>query len=233
MSRQSDHTKRLGIWLFASIFLLGASSALGAESARDFDGCKAIADDRARLDCFKALLNPPASAPGATSPGPDSLSSSASPGSSSAPSPDAAQGAASADNWPLVKTANPKGGPDALAIMRTADTTRSDPDLAGLLVRCQDKPGFEVLLAVVRPLPPRRKRDVTITLGTAHPVLHAEISSAGTSLILPLEASTLAIQDELAVKVDDPDGSIQGVIPLGGLGPALAKLAANCPASRP
>jgi hypothetical protein len=229
MPLQSNGYRTLSLWMIAGIFLFGTAApfAESAEPAKDFEQCKTIADDRARLDCFKALLGAPATAPGPTSSEP------AAPGSLSAQRPGSAQGPGSADNWPLIKTPNPKGGPDALAIMRTADTTRSDPDLAGLLVRCRDNPGFEVLLAVVRPLPPRRKRDVTITLGTAQPVLHAEISSAGTSLILPLEPSTLAAQPELSIRVDDPDGPIQGVIPLDGLGPALAKLAANCPVSRP
>jgi hypothetical protein len=34
---------------------------------------------------------------------------------------------------------------------------------------------------------------------------------------------------ELAVTIKDPEAEIHGVIPLGGLAPAMAKLAASCP----
>jgi hypothetical protein len=38
--------------------------------------------------------------------------------------------------WHLVRTRNPYGGADAISIMRTADASRSDLDLAGLMIRC-------------------------------------------------------------------------------------------------
>jgi len=194
--------------------LLSCSGVLAETSERTqaFERCTAIVDDQARLACFKALLS---SAPAPTE------------------APSAAQKTESSTDWPLIRTPNPKGGPDAVAITRTADTSKSDPDLAGLIVRCQDKPGLEVLLALVRPLPPRRKREVTLGLRTAKPVVQAEISETGTALILPIEPSVLTSQAELTVGVSDPDGPIQGVIPLDGLVRGLARLSASCPSSRP
>jgi hypothetical protein len=192
------------------IYLVGIAPVFAQERdiSQEFEKCKVIANDQARLNCLKNLL--PESAPG--------------------PAASAAN-----DSWPLVKTPHPKGGKDAVAIMRTADTAQSDPDLAGLMIRCEEKPGFAVLLALVRPFPPRSKRDVAITLGTSQSVLHAEASPTGTALILPIEATAFTTGPwqglkELAVTIKDPETEIRGVIPLGGLGAAMTKLAANCPA---
>jgi hypothetical protein len=119
--------------------------------------------------------------------------------------------------------------------MRTADTAQSDPDLAGLMIRCAEKPGLEVLLALVRPFPPRSKRDVVVTTGTTRSVFHAETSSAGTALVLPIEATAFTTGHwrglkELAVTINDPEAEIRGVISLEGLALAMTKLLASCPA---
>src|SRR5690349_8808273 len=87
-----------------ALVYLATTAALVAQSrdsSQDFEKCKAIADDQQRLRCLKSLLQPPSSTPEATS---------------------------SQDPWPLVRTPNPKGGKDAVSIMRTADTAQSDPD---------------------------------------------------------------------------------------------------------
>ena len=103
-------------------------SAQGRDISEDFAKCKVIENDQARLNCLKDLLPKPSSEPKASA----------------------------ADNsWPLVRTPHPQGGPEAVSIMRTADTAQSDPDLAGLMIRCKEGPGLEVLLALVRPFPPR------------------------------------------------------------------------------
>ena len=141
------------------------------------------------------------------------------------------------DLWPLIRTPRPDGGGDALAIMRTADTTQSDPDLAGLMIRCREEPGLEVVLALIRPLPPRSKRDVVIVSGAEQSVLHAETVPPGTALALPIDATTFTTGDwrelkRLSLRIIDPEGDIKGVIPLDGAGRAIAKLAAACPVGR-
>src|SRR5216684_3966317 len=134
---------RLISLILSTMILCSAGPKFGFSQVRemsgDFEKCKMITNDQARLNCLKNLLPK------------DSIDSSTSP---------------TRDTWLLVKTPNPQGGPEAVAIMRTADMPRSDPDLAGLMVRCKEKPGLEVLLALVRPFPPRTKRDVVVTLGT-------------------------------------------------------------------
>jgi hypothetical protein len=196
-----------------SLYLLGGTSTALAEQpeiAQGFAKCVVIDDDRARLDCIKKLVasSPPANPP--------------------------AEGGVQ-DRWPLVVTPPPPGGShEAVSIMRTADTTRSDSDLAGLMIRCQEKPGFEVLLALVRPLPPRARRDVVVNATTTPSVIHAAVSSLGTGVVLPLEPAMFTTGQwrdlkELSVLIHDPEADIRGVIPLDGLAAAMAKLSARCP----
>lgn len=194
----------------AEVCLTGLTPAATQErdSLPGFEACKAIKADQARLECLKGLLPK---------------------NSSDTPQP---EGGITA--WRLIRTPHPKGGPDAVAIMRTADTTQSDPDLAGLMIRCQEKPGLEVALALVRPLPPRSKRDVVINPGATETILHAETSFAGTALVLPIDATAFTTGpfrelNQLSVKINDPEGDIRGVIPLDGIGSAIARLSTNCP----
>jgi hypothetical protein len=194
----------------AVVYLVGITPALtqAIDSIQGFAACKAIKADQARLDCLKKLL----------------------PKSSTDASP--AEDGTSA--WRLIRTPRPNGASDAVAIMRTADTTQSDPDLAGLLIRCQEKLGLEVALALVRPFPPRSRRDVVVNSGAAQTILHAETAPAGTALVLPIDATAFTAGpfrelNRLSIKINDPESDIRGVVPLDGIGPAIGKLSANCP----
>lgn len=197
--------------IFAAAVLtsdITSAFAQGSDSLQGFEACKIIPVDRDRLNCLKKLL-------------PDSASRAA------PPEEDAAA-------WRLIRTPRPNGGADAVAIMRTADTTQSDPDLAGLMIRCQEKPGLEVLLALVRPLPPRGKRDVVVNLGATTSVLRAQASPIGTALVMPIEATDFTTGPfrelhQFSIKINDPESDIKGVIPLDGIGHAIARLSASCP----
>lgn len=207
-SRLTPHILGAGLFMFASY--LAATPAVSAENNdiyREFEKCRVLGDDQTRLACLKNLLPK---------------------------TRDESTASHSTDSWPLVRTPHPQGGPEAVSIMRTADTTRSDPELAGLMIRCAENPGLEAILALLRPIPPRSKRDVVVAAGGAQVLLHAEVTPAGTALLLPVETSTFTTGPwrnarEIAVTVKDPDGEIRGVIPIDGIGPAMAKLSANCP----
>jgi hypothetical protein len=206
----SNQTKRISTTLGLTLaYLAGvtSSSAQGRDISEGFAKCKIIADDQTRLNCLKDLLPKPSAEPATST---------------------------ASDSWPLVRTPHPKGGPEAVSIMRTADTALSDPDLAGLMIRCKEGPGLEVQIALVRPFPPHAKRDVVITSLATPTVLHAEASPVGTALVLPIEAAAFTTGPlqglkELAITIRDPEAEIHGVIPLGGLTPAVAKLSASCP----
>jgi hypothetical protein len=189
---------------------LAATPAVSAEKNDiygEFEKCRVLGDDQARLACLKNLLPKTTSEPASST---------------------------ASDSWPLIRTRHPRGGPDAVSIMRTADTIRSDPELAGLMIRCAEKPGLEAMLALLRPIPPRSRRDVVLAAGATQILLHAEVIPAGTALLLPVEISTLTSgpwrnTGEIAVTISDPDGEIRGVIPIEGIDQAMAKLSANCP----
>jgi hypothetical protein len=122
--------------------------------------------------------------------------------------------------------------------MKTADVTRSDIDLAGLMLRCADS-NIEVLIVLVRPLPPRAHPKVAVTVGSKTTEFTASVVPPGAELLLPQEAAVLTsgpwqAAPELSVEVgavegDDRPTPIQGVISLAGLGAALPRLQANCP----
>ena len=124
-----------------------------------------------------------------------------------------------------------------MSMIHTADITRSDPDLAGLMLRCGEH-GAEVAIVVVTPFPPRARPEVTVSADEndgkeGH--FTATVVSPGAELLLPAEATGLVagpwqLTHELVVKVSSPEQSFGGVVPIDGLAAALATLVANCPA---
>jgi hypothetical protein len=167
--------------------------------------CRTITDSAARLRCYEATSN---------------RSNKQQPSTAGA--------------WRLVRTPNPAAGPDAVSIMHTADVSRSDLDLAGLMVRCGEGT-TEVLIVLVRPFAPRAHPKVTIGVVGSNPLeLTASVAAPGLLLLLPPEANRLAAgpwqnAPELTIAVADEHAPIQGVVPLAGLGIALSELWQNCP----
>jgi hypothetical protein len=137
-------------------------------------------------------------------------------------------------DWHLFRSANPQGGPDAVSMIHTADTGRSDLDLAGLMLRCDEK-GVDLVIVVVTPFPPRARPSVTISANGKEWRFDASIVPPGAELLLPTEAMSLArgawqSARELAVKVSSPEQSFGGVILIDGLAGALSTLVTKCPA---
>ena len=139
--------------------------------------------------------------------------------------------ATNAGTWRLVRTPNPRGGPDAVSIMQTADTARSDIDLVGLTLRCSDA-GFDVLVVFLKPFPPLTHPKVKLTSGGTTVRLEAAVIPPGAAISLPAEATTLvkgSSSSELAIEVKDDGNATRGFISLVGLESALSLLASNCP----
>jgi len=201
-----------------------AQPAAGANS--DFERCRAITDDAARLRCYEAATAKPATIPPPQTP---------SPAPSPAPGPASSQSTAP---WRLVRTPNPAGGRAAVSVVKTADVTKSDIDLAGLMLRCGES-NIEVLIVLLRPLPPRAHPRVTVTVAGRETDFTASVVPPGAELLLPLEATALAsgpwqAASDLTVEIgavegDDQPNPIRGVISLAGLGASLPLLQANCP----
>jgi hypothetical protein len=173
-----------------------------------FERCKSLTDQAARLRCFEEMAGSRA--------------------------PRAKPDTASVSGWRLVRTPNPRGGPDAVSIMHTAEPSRSDIDLAGLMLRCGDS-GFDVLIVLLQPFPPRAHPKVKLTTRGTTVELVATVLPPGAALVLPSEATALASgpwqsATELALEVvDNNAAAIHGVVSLRGLAPAVALLRANCP----
>jgi hypothetical protein len=141
---------------------------------------------------------------------------------------------AAAGNWRLLRTANPKGGPEAVSMSRTADMARSDVDLAGIMLKCGEH-GTEIIIVAVTPFRPRARPEVTISVLGKEWQFGASVVPPGAELLLPVDAAHLAAGQwqtahEMNVQVRSQEQSFAGVIPIDGLAAALATLTSNCPA---
>jgi hypothetical protein len=116
--------------------------------------------------------------------------------------------------------------------MRTAEFSRSDADIAGMILRCAGDE-IESLVIVIEPRAPRARPHVAIGALGAGASFEASVVPPFTALLLPSEAEALIAgpwraAPELSVQVENDHGTEQGVIVLAGLGPALEGLKANC-----
>ena len=136
--------------------------------------------------------------------------------------------------WKFSRTQGGKDGESFAAITKTADTTQSDPDFAGLIVRCAPKGKIDVLVALIRPFPPRSRPKVTIAVsGGGTLTVDASMAAAGAAVLLPNEVSAFAAgkwqtSASLSVVVKESDSEIKGLVSLNGLREAYHSLLANC-----
>lgn len=138
-----------------------------------------------------------------------------------------------AGGWHFVRTPNPHGGADAISIMHTAETSRSDLDLAGLMIRCREG-GTEAVIVLIRTFPFRARPHVVFGKPGGETRFEATITPPGTAILLPGDAKTLVngalqAQDDLFVRVDSGQTTIRGVVALAGVQAAFKVLVANCP----
>ena len=134
--------------------------------------------------------------------------------------------------WHLVRTRNPQGGADTVFILHTADTSRSDLDFAGLMIRCHEG-AAEAVIILLRPFPPHAR--LQIMLGKPGNEIHFEatIAPPGTAILIPRDAASLVrgpwhALNELFIRVQDSQPTIRGVVALTGLQSAFNVLLASC-----
>lgn len=194
------------IVLFGAIGLRAPNATPMAETAAN-DPCVAVSRDLAAI----CLSRPAASnTPGAPQ------------------APPGAEG-----GWRLMRAPNPHGGPDAVSIVHTVDISRSDVDLAGLMLRCAPG-GIEVLVVVLDPRPPSSKPLVKIRVAGMEEKFEARSVPPFTALLLPSEAAALfkglgRTSDEVAIEIEAEPSPVKGTVSLAGLGTALGELRASCP----
>jgi hypothetical protein len=187
---------------------LGVEAAAGQDISSDLGRCLAITDSAARLRCLET-----AAANGQRQPQPRP---------------------AEAGAWRLLRTPDPRGGPDAVSIMHTADMQRSDPDFAGLMLRCAED-GIDVLVIVVAPHPPRARPQVKFGPPGHEVSYQATMVPPFTALLLPKDATSLVsglggtAAADLSIEINDEGPAVHGTVALAGLRPALEGLKASCP----
>jgi hypothetical protein len=185
---------------------LNGAAAQGINEAA-FDHCRAIGEDAARLRCFESITSDKPKPPSARS--------------------------ASIGKWRLVRTPHPQGGKDAVSIMRSAELSGSDPEFAGLMLRCGDRE-VEVLLAVIGQMSFRERPHVTIKTSNSNGEFEASIAPPGLLVLLPHEVTDLALgpwrsASDLSVSIADERHTIRGSVRLADLKAASDLLVASCP----
>ncbi|MCK1521660.1 hypothetical protein ACVWZ6_003257 [Bradyrhizobium sp. GM6.1] len=144
------------------------------------------------------------------------------------------QVASSASVWKFTRTQGTKEGETFASVMKTADTAQSDADFAGLIVRCAPQGKIDVLVALIRPFPPRSHPKVTLSSAAGGTLtFEASMAAAGAAVLLPDEVSAFAAgkwqtAPSLSVLVKESDSEIKGVVALNGLREAYHSLLANC-----
>ena len=139
-----------------------------------------------------------------------------------------------AGGWRFVRSRNPNGGADAISIMHVADTSRSDLDLAGLMIRCSEA-STEIVIVLLPALPFRTRPHVTLGKPGNENQFEATVAPPGTAVLLPRDATTLVsgpwqTLEDLFIRIDDGQSTIHGVVKLAGLAAAFKKLQASCAA---
>jgi hypothetical protein len=135
--------------------------------------------------------------------------------------------------WRLVKTLDPRGGPEAVSVLHAADTAKSDLSFAGLTFRC-GQTGIETLLILLDAIDRGSPHDVIVKSGSTETRFEAKAVQAGVVLLLPPGATALASgswqrEPELSIEIAGPP-AIRGSVPIGGLSSALSVLSQSCPA---
>ena len=180
-----------------------------AKLKSEVEHCRGIKDERARTRCDQEENSKP---------------------STNVPQQQPAEPA----TWQLARTPNSAGGPDSISITKITNTTGSDQDIAGLMLRCGEGATTQVVVVVAVPLPPRSHPKVTVMAGAMTTEFTASVVTPGALVLLPEKASALVegpwqSSPELAVSISESRRSLHGVIPLTGIGTAMQTLQSNCP----
>lgn len=140
--------------------------------------------------------------------------------------------------WRLVKTANPRGGADAVSIMHISDSAKSDLALAGLTLRCAQSGGIEALLILLEPID-RKSHVLTpiavkIKSGETATDFEASIVQGGEAVLLrkpPLDDVLKTWEQAADLEIDiAADTPVRGHVAVTGLSDAMAALSQACAA---
>lgn len=135
--------------------------------------------------------------------------------------------------WRLVTTTVPGGRGEAISVMHTVDSAKSDLSVAGLSLRCGRNGGFEIMLIMLDRVASSSPPKVVLTAGSDRKEFETTVAPGGEALLLPPAASSLATSDwrnapEVSIEVTTSPTPVRAVVPLGGLQAALRALAPHC-----
>jgi hypothetical protein len=116
--------------------------------------------------------------------------------------------------------------------MHTADVSHSDPQLAGLMIRCSQH-GPEALIVTLQAFPLRARPHVAFGKPGNEANVQATVAAPGTMILFPQDAASLINGpwkglNELSVRIDEGSAGIKGFVELTGLQAAFKVLQANC-----
>jgi hypothetical protein len=137
--------------------------------------------------------------------------------------------------WRLVRTPGPENSGGVISIMHVAEALKSDPDFAGLMIRCREKSALQIAFVVIRPFPPRAHPQISISAGQMNVHFETSVMPPGSLLSLPDEAEVLArgpwqSASQLNVEIENNGDKIHGIVSLENLSKAIAFLQSNCSA---
>jgi hypothetical protein len=135
--------------------------------------------------------------------------------------------------WRLIGGATTGAGKSDAAVLHTPELERSDPRLAGLMVRCDGTQGTETIIVVVEPFSPHAQPQVSLRTPEQTLEFAGSVIPTGAGIRLPLDAVKLAALGlgkarDVEIKVTADGAAINGAVALTGLPKALAWLKGEC-----
>lgn len=134
--------------------------------------------------------------------------------------------------WHLVPADLGAAKKGSAAILHTADFERSDPRLAGLMLRCAPQ-GIEAVIVVVEPFPPHAQPKILMRTPEQSSHFTGSVIPTGAGIRLPGEATALVKsggtkEQDVEIKVSESGAEMSGTIALSGLPKALEWLGREC-----
>lgn len=131
--------------------------------------------------------------------------------------------------------AGPEGqekAPASHAIFRTAELSKSDPRLAGLILRCS-KDSIEPVIVVIEPFPPGAQPKITLRVAGHESYFTGSILPAGVGIRLPIDGTKMVeghwlSAEQVELTIAEGDIVIRGAVGLSGLPEEIAALRAEC-----
>jgi hypothetical protein len=141
---------------------------------------------------------------------------------------------ASIGDWRRIEYPGATRGTAAFA--HVADVGRSDPRLAGLMLRC-GSPVIEAVIVIVGAIPLDAQPRITLRANGEESYFVASVVKSGTGFVIPADRLTSVggswrDADELTVEVNGTETGFGGVIPLKGLRSVVTLLTGECARER-